>query len=105
MKTGRLSDQAADYAAYERYMAELGEDDSAFRAKFREAFFHALQEQLTARQYEVLWMSEVEGLSGKEIAYHLGISQSAVSRHLARGKKRLRILLAYNLELRNNAFA
>ena len=105
MKTGRLSDQAADYAAYERYMAELGEDDSAFRAKFREAFFHALQEQLTARQYEVLWMSEVEGLSGKEIAYHLGISQSAVSRHLARGKKRLRILLAYNFELRNNAFA
>ncbi|WP_346704486.1 sigma-70 family RNA polymerase sigma factor [uncultured Agathobaculum sp.] len=105
MKTGRLSEQAATYAAYERYIAELGEDNSAFRAKFREAFFHALQEQLTARQYQVLWMSEVEGLSGKEIAYRLGISQSAVSRHLARGKKRLRILLAYNLELRNNAFA
>lgn len=105
MKMGRLSKQAEDYAAYERYMAELGEDDSVFRAKFREAFFHALQEQLTARQYEVLWMSEVEGLSGKEIAYRLGISQSAVSRHLSRGKKRLRILLAYNLELRNNEFA
>lgn len=82
MKTGRLSEQAAAHAAYERYIAELGGDDSAFRAKFREAFFHALQEQLTARQYEVLWMSEVEGLSGKEIAYRLGISQSAVSRHL-----------------------
>ncbi len=105
MKTERLSDQAADRAAYEGYMAELGTDDSAFRAKFREAFFHALQEQLTARQYEVLWMSEVEGLSGKEIAYRLGISQSAVSRHLTRGKKRLRTLLAYNLELRNHMFA
>lgn len=105
MKMGRLSEQAAAYAAYDRYIAELGEDDSAFRAKFREAFFHALQEQLTARQYQVLWMSEVEGLSGKEIAYRLGISQSAVSRHLSRGKKRLRILLAYNLELRNNEFA
>lgn len=105
MKTERLSDQAADRAAYEGYMAELGTDDSAFRARFREAFFHALQEQLTARQYEVLWMSEVEGLSGKEIAYRLGISQSAVSRHLTRGKKRLRTLLAYNLELRNHMFA
>lgn len=105
MKTGRLSEQAAAYAAYEHYIAELGEDNSVFRAKFREAFFDALQEQLTARQYEVLWMSEVEGLSGKEIACRLGISQSAVSRHLSRGKRRLRILLAYNLELRNNAFA
>lgn len=105
MKTGKLSEQVADHAAYEQYLAELGGDDSAFRAKFRKAFFHALQEQLTARQYEVLWMSEVEGLSGKEISYRLGISQSAVSRHLTRGKKRLRVLLAYNLELRNNAFA
>lgn len=60
MKTERLSEQAANRAAYEQYIAELGTDDSAFRAKFREAFFHALQQQLTARQYEVLWMSEVE---------------------------------------------
>ena len=105
MKTGRLSEQAANHAAYERYVAEMGEDDSAFRAKFREAFFDALQEQLTARQYQVLWLSEVEGLSGKEISYRLGISQSAVSRHLTRGKKRFRVLLAYNLELRNNAYA
>ena len=105
MKTERPSEQAANRAAYEQYIAELGTDDSAFRAKFREAFFHALQQQLTARQYEVLWMSEVEGLSGKEISYRLGISQSAVSRHLTRGKKRLRVLLSYNLDLRSNAFA
>lgn len=105
MKTERLSEQAANRAAYEQYITELGTDDSAFRAKFREAFFRALQQQLTARQYEVLWMSEVEGLSGKEISYRLGISQSAVSRHLTRGKKRLRVLLSYNLELRSNAFA
>ncbi|WP_164510290.1 RNA polymerase sigma factor [Agathobaculum sp. Marseille-P7918] len=105
MRTERLSEGAADRAAYERYLAEIGADDSAFRAKFREAFFHALREQLTARQYQVLWLSEVEGLSGKEISYQLGISQSAVSRHLTRGKKRLRVLLAYNLELRSNEFA
>ena len=49
-------------------------------------------------------MREVEGLSGKEIAYKLGISQSAVSRHLTRGKRHLRRLLAYNLELRNQIF-
>lgn len=105
MKTTELCDWQVDQAAYDAYIAQLGADDSAFRAAFREAFFEALQEQLTARQYEVLLLNEVEGLSGKEIAHKLGISQSAVSRHLTRGKKRLRVLLSYNLELRNQLFA
>ena len=98
-------EREADRAAYEGYLAALASDDSAFRASFRDAFFHALKEQLTDRQYEVLWLREVEGLSGKQIAYKLGISQSAVSRHLTRGKARLRVLLAYNLELRSQTFA
>ena len=98
-------EREADRAAYEGYLAALASDDSAFRASFRDAFFHALKEQLTDRQYEVLWLREVEGLSGKQIAYKLGISQSAVSRHLTRGKARLRVLLAYNLELPSQAFS
>ena len=104
MQTNGQFEHRADHAAYEAYLASLGSDDSAFRASFRDAFFRALREELTGRQYEVLWLKEVEGLSGKEIAYKLGISQSAVSRHLTRGKKRLRVLLAYNLELRNRTF-
>ena len=98
-------EREADRAAYEGYLAALASDNSAFRASFRVAFFHALGEQLTDRQYEVLWLREVEGLSGKQIAYKLGISQSAVSRHLTRGKARLRVLLAYNLELRSQTFS
>ena len=98
-------EREADRAAYEGYLAALASDDSAFRASFRDAFFHALKEQLTDRQYELLWLREVEGLSGKQIAYKLGISQSAVSRHLTRGKARLRVLLAYNLELRSQTFS
>ena len=61
-------EREADRAAYEGYLAALASDDSAFRASFRDAFFHALKEQLTDRQYEVLWLREVEGLSGKQIA-------------------------------------
>ena len=105
MQTNGQFEHRADHAAYEAYLASLGSDDSAFRASFRDAFFRALREELTGRQYEVLWLKEVEGLSGKEIAYKLGISQSAVSRHLTRGKARLRVLLAYNLELRSQAFS
>lgn len=69
------------------------------------ALYQEYKRILTVRQYEVLRLKEVEGLSGKEIAYKLGISQSAVSRHLTRGKKRLRVLLAYNLELRSQRFS
>ena len=94
MMTGGLAERAADRAAYDDYLAAMASDNSAFRAAFRDAFFEALREEMTDRQYEVLWMREVEGLSGKEIAYKLGISQSAVSRHLTRGKRHLRRLLA-----------
>ena len=101
MRTGTLSEQAAAHAAYQQYLGTHSGGDSEFRQAFREAFFQALQEQLTARQFEVLWLNEVKGLSGKEIAGRLGISRSAVSRHLTRGKRRLRRLLEYNLEYRH----
>ena len=104
MRAGTLSDRAETYAAYARYLSTLGSDNSAFRQAFREAFFCAMREQLTEPQYRVLWMIEVEGLSGKETAAQMGISPSAVSRHRTRGKRRLRTLLAYNLELRHQPF-
>ena len=50
------------------------------------ALYREYKRILTDRQYEVLWLHEIEGLSGKEILGRLDISQSAVSRHLTRGK-------------------
>ncbi|MDY3618911.1 RNA polymerase sigma factor [Agathobaculum sp.] len=99
MHTNRLSEGVEQHVSYQNYLATLAGDNSAFRQAFREAFFKAMRETLTSRQYEVLWLHEVEGLNGNEISYKLGISPSAVSRHLTRGKKRLRVLLSYNLQL------
>lgn len=48
------------------------------------ALYQEYKRILTDRQYEVLWLHEIEGLSGKEISGRLGISQSAVSRHSLR---------------------
>ena len=92
-------------SAYDSYLRKLSEEEDGFRRSFRTAFFQAMHEELTGRQYEVLWMIEVEGLSCKQCAERLGISPSAVSRHCSRGKKRLRTLLAYNLELRHQYFS
>ena len=87
MRTVALSEHTATRLAYRQYLGLLAEDDRGFRQAFRTAFFRAMREQLTPRQYEVLWMIEVEGLSCKQCAERLGISPSAVSRHCSRGKK------------------
>ena len=85
MRTVALSEHTATRLAYRQYLGLLAEDDRGFRQAFRTAFFRAMREQLTPRQYEVLWMIEVEGLSCKQCAERLGISPSAVSRHCSRG--------------------
>ena len=46
MMHNRPAENAMNHAAYEAYLEELGSDDSAFRAAFREAFFHALLKTL-----------------------------------------------------------
>lgn len=55
-----------------------------------DALLAALREVLSPRQYEAYWLYEIEGLSGKEIAYQLGISQSAASRHLTAARAKIR---------------
>ena len=77
MRTVALSEHTATRLAYRQYLGLLAEDDRGFRQAFRTAFFRAMREQLTPRQYEVLWMIEVEGLSCKQCAERLGISPSA----------------------------
>ncbi|MGM9613606.1 MAG: RNA polymerase sigma factor [Butyricicoccus sp.] len=95
-----LTERMANQAAMQTYLEDLGGDNRAWRTAFREAFFRAMRDTLTERQYEALRLHYLEGKSQKEIAALWGVSPSAVCRHLARGKKRLRHLLSYNLEFR-----
>ena len=117
MRTVALSEHTATRLAYRQYLGLLAEDDRGFRQAFRTAFFRAMRERnifIAPSAFEVAMVSfahteedfaEVEGLSCKQCAERLGISPSAVSRHCSRGKKRLRTLLAYNLELRHQYFS
>ena len=45
-------------SAYDSYLRKLSEEEDGFRHSFRTAFFQAMHEELTGRQYEVLWMGE-----------------------------------------------
>ena len=49
-----LTDRMADHAAMQAYLEDLSGDNSAWRAAFRKAFFRAMRDALTARQYEAL---------------------------------------------------
>ena len=72
MRTVALSEHTATRLAYRQYLGLLAEDDRGFRQAFRTAFFRAMREQLTPRQYEVLWMIEVEGYPANSALNGLG---------------------------------
>ena len=93
-----LTDYAADRAAMREYLQSLGGDNSAWRAAFRDAFFRAMRDTLTERQYQALCMHYLDGKSQKQIAALWGVSPSAVCRHLKKARRRLAIMLSDNLE-------
>ena len=61
-------------------------------------FFRAMRDTLTERQYQALCMHYLDGKSQKQIAALWGVSPSAVCRHLKKARRRLAIMLSYNLE-------
>ena len=93
-----LTDYAADRAAMREYLQSLGGDNSAWRAAFRDAFFRAMRDTLTERQYQALCMHYLDGKSQKQIAALWGVSPSAVCRPLKKARRRLAIMLSYNLD-------
>lgn len=102
MPTTYLNDALLSRSACDQYFAALAGDNSAWRTAFRESFLRAMKEELTPRQYEALWRHCVDGQAQNEIARDWGVSPSAVCRHLSRGRRRLRRLLAYNLDFQQS---
>jgi RNA polymerase sigma-70 factor (ECF subfamily) len=68
---------------------EIGADDPApDRAAIAHEEFRRLQsaiDRLPPRCREAVILGRIEGLSGREIAQRMGISEAAVSKHLTRG--------------------
>ena len=82
-----------DMAAWER---ENGEDNSEQLERLRRNMRKVRERELTARQAELLHLYYDLGLSMPRIAEQLGISKSAVSRTLKRGRERLKRYLQYS---------
>ena len=81
-----------DLLVYTRLMAE---DNGAELLRLRHALGHALREEVTHRQRQVLFLYYNENYTMAEIGAQLGVDRTTVSRTLKRGEQRLLRCLRY----------
>ena len=75
---------AIDYALLESFTQSWPPADEVVYASQRLRNVEAAVAQLPPRCREVFWYNRVDGLSYAQVAAHLGISVSAVEKHMAR---------------------
>jgi len=92
--TRRDNEFIGDMAAWEQAHSE---DNSEQIARLRRNLRRVWEAELTDRQSQMLHLYYDQGMSMPQIAADLGITKSAVSRTLSRGRKRLKRYLQYSL--------
>lgn len=86
-----LSQRELEYQAMRRFLRDLERADEGPAAKVAEA----VNEELTARQRQVVHMYYLDQMVMHDIADKLGVSTSTVSRTIKRGRRRLQRCLRY----------
>ena len=76
---------------------QSGENNEAQIQRLQEKLLQAVEEVLTARQRQILLLYFFQGMSVSQIASHLQIAKSTVSRSLARSIEKLKKTLHYSL--------
>ncbi|MEG1658909.1 MAG: sigma-70 family RNA polymerase sigma factor [Oscillibacter sp.] len=79
------------------WMRENAEDNTVQMDRLRRNLRKAREEELTPRQRELLDLYYDQGMNMPQIAAHLGINRSTVSRTIWRAKQRLYQCLRYGL--------
>lgn len=79
------------------WMREHAEDNSEQLSRLRRNLREARKRELTERQREILSLYYDQGMTMPQIAEHLGVNRSTVSRTLRRAKDKLLRFLRYTL--------
>ncbi|WP_338109728.1 sigma-70 family RNA polymerase sigma factor [Pseudoflavonifractor phocaeensis] len=89
-----------DAAALSVYVRALSEahTNRAELGRLKQNLLRALEEDVTARQREMLMLYYVRELNMRQVARQLGVCPSTVSRTLHRGEANLRRCLRYGAE-------
>lgn len=86
-----------DIAGLHQWMREEAGDNSLRRQRLLQNLPRAMEQELTPRQREMLYLYYYEGMNMRQIAIRLGVNKSTVSRTLCRAKQRLHHILQYSL--------
>lgn len=79
------------------WLRENGEDNALQLERLRRNLRLAREQELTPRQRRVLELRYERNMSVTQIARHLGVNPSTISRTLRRAQERLRRYLQYTL--------
>ena len=79
------------------WMRDNASDNSELLSRLRQNLHRARQQELTPRQQEMLVLYYDRGMTMPQIAAHLGVNCSTVSRTIRRAKRRLYRCLRYTL--------
>lgn len=90
----RSSEWMGDMTVWQR---ENAGDNTEQLARLRRSLHKAREQELTPRQQELLELYYDQGMNMPQIAAHLGINRSTVSRTIGRAKQRLYRCLRYAL--------
>lgn len=90
----RSSEWLGDMAVW---MRDNANDNSELLSRLRQNLRRARQQELTARQRQMLELYYDRGMNMPQIAAELGVNCSTVSRTIRRAKRRLYRCLRYSL--------
>jgi RNA polymerase sigma factor (sigma-70 family) len=92
---GATRSDLQDYAVYSDYLKTLGGDNGMSRNRLINNLRRAINEELTPRQRQMLFLYFTENIKMADIAEALAVNVSTVSRTIRRGKLRLKKCLRY----------
>ncbi len=92
-----LSEYGEIKSSLEGYIFAQGGDNAEERTYIKQIMLRAVENELDARQAEILRRHYFDGESLSDIARRLGVNKSTVSRSVNRSVKKLRQALKYAL--------
>jgi RNA polymerase sigma-70 factor (ECF subfamily) len=85
--------------AYKKAIEESGETNVQFLHRLRKLIPKVIKDDLTPKQKEILILYYYEKLNIPQIASLKSLNKSTISRHIKGGKRKIKQLLKYVLEL------
>ena len=87
--------------AYDKTRENEAETNTHFISKLKKLIIHAIENDLTDRQKNMLKLYYFDNMNIPQIAHYYSLNKSTVSRHINNAKKKIKYLMKYVMLLTN----